>query len=101
MTATLVRAGQPARVSSARSRSRFRSGVHPLRPCEKARQVAAVPPDKAPEVFKPYFVGRDAPVGFHTPAQIGAAPGTKPISPGGAPQEAQHHLSWLRAFLDE
>src|ERR1700722_6161695 len=100
MTPTLVLAARRARASSAPSRSRFRSGVHPLRPCEKARQVAAVLPDKAPEVLKSDFVGRNAPVGFHAPAQIGAAPGTKPISPGGAPQEAQHHLSWLRDFLD-
>ena len=41
-----------------------RTLLHPLRPTEKTRQVAAVLPDKAPEVFKSDFVGRKDPSRF-------------------------------------
>ena len=67
-----------------------------LRKRDRSRRCCQMKRQKSPN---PILSAGTSPVGFHAPAQIGASPGAKSISPGGAPQEAQHQWSWLRAFL--
>ena len=66
--------------------------VHPRRPAQVPPQVPMPLPRKSPEIAEADLVRVKAPVGLHTPSQIGTAPRAEPVAARETPQNPRHQL---------
>src|SRR5258708_158853 len=71
-------------------RWRVSVALHLPRPLQKQPKVAALTPEKFPELQKPNLLHLHAAVGLNPPQQIRTAPGSQPVPTGCVPHVSQH-----------
>ena len=64
--------------------------LHLRSPFQESPQAVAFAPHKSPELEEADLLHLNAAVGFHSPAQVGTAPGRKAMAAAGPPNESQH-----------
>jgi len=77
-------------------RFRPRVIVHLGSPLQEVTDLFALAEHEPPELEKADLVHFEAGKGFHAPAQVGAAPGSKAVSAGCVPDETEELAHVLR-----